>query len=157
MKKEAAYRITFFRILVVVCLVLGIGAAILFLAMHHNQADSATYYVDCSSDTNGIGTLSSPWNSLDTINVTTEVKEVSQDFQGVSLNALLNLAGLKDGASQLVITASDGYSSDVNLSDVQDCPYAMVAFLDTPGTYMIVLPDLATSTWVKNVVHIEVK
>ena len=94
---------------------------------------------------------------MDTINVTTEVKEVSQDFQGVSLNALLNLAGLKDGASQLVITASDGYSSDVNLSDVQDCPYAMVAFLDTPGTYMIVLPDLATSTWVKNVVHIEVK
>ena len=95
--------------------------------------------------------------AMDTIKVTTEVKEVSQDFQGVSLNALLNLAGLKDDASKLVFTASDGYSSDVNLSDVQDCPYAMVAFLDTPGTYMIVLPDLATSTWVKNVVHIEVK
>ena len=88
---------------------------------------------------------------------TAEGKNGPQDFQGVLLNPLLDQAGLKDGATKLVFTASDNYSAEVNLSDVRDCPKALLAFMDTPGMYMIVLPDQPTSTWVKNVILIEVK
>jgi hypothetical protein len=95
--------------------------------------------------------------AMDAIKVTAEAKDGPQDFQGIGLNVLLELAGVQDGASRLVFTASDNYSVEVSLSDVQECPYSLLAFMDTPGTYMIVLPDLETSSWVKNVVQIEVK
>jgi len=95
--------------------------------------------------------------ALEIITISAEAKDGPKDFQGILLNQLLDLAGLQDGATTLVFTASDNYSSKVNLSDVRDCPKSLLAFLETPGTYMIVLPDLATSTWVKNVVKIEVK
>ena len=35
-------------------------------------------------------------------------KNGKQEYEGLSLNALLDLAGVKDGATTLVITASDG-------------------------------------------------
>jgi hypothetical protein len=95
--------------------------------------------------------------AMETVTINVEGKDGPQDFQGVRLNTLLDNAGLKDRASKLTFTASDNYSSDVNLSDVRDCPNALLAFMDTPGTYMIVLPDQPTSTWVKNVILIEVK
>jgi DMSO/TMAO reductase YedYZ molybdopterin-dependent catalytic subunit len=95
--------------------------------------------------------------AMDIVTINAQGKDGPQDFQGVLLNPLLDNAGLKDGALKLVFTASDDYSSEVNLSDVRDCPKALLAFMDTPGTYMIVLPDQPTSTWVKNVILIEVK
>lgn len=95
--------------------------------------------------------------AMDILQVTTEGKDGPVDFQGVSLDDLLDMAGIKDGASKLVFTASDDYSVEVSLSDVRDCPHSLLAFMDAPGNYMIVLPELETSTWVKNVVQIEVK
>jgi hypothetical protein len=95
--------------------------------------------------------------ALEIATINAEGKNGPQDFQGVLLNSLLDQAGIQDGATKLVLTASDGYTAEVNLSDVQDCPNSMLAFMETPGAYMIVLPDLETSTWVKNVVQIEVK
>ncbi len=95
--------------------------------------------------------------AMDTMQITAEAKEGPQDYQGVGLNDLLDLAGVKSGASKVVFTASDGYATEVRLSDVLDCPHNLLAFTDTPGSYMIVLPELETSTWVKNVVQIEVK
>jgi hypothetical protein len=95
--------------------------------------------------------------AMDILQVTAEGKDGPVDFQGVSLNDLLDMAGIKDGASKLVFTASDDYSVEVSLSDVRDCPHSLLAFMDAPGIYMIVLPELETSTWVKNVVQIEVK
>jgi hypothetical protein len=89
--------------------------------------------------------------------VSAQGKNGPQDFQGVSLNTLLDKAGLKDGAVKLVITASDNYTAEINLSDVVDCPKSLLAFMDTPGAYIIVLPEQPTSTWVKNVVTIEVQ
>lgn len=89
--------------------------------------------------------------------ITAEGKDGLEDFQGVLFTQLLDLAGVKDGASKLVFTASDNYTAEVDLSEVLECPKALLAFMETPGTYMIVLPDLETSTWVKNVVQIEVK
>ena len=95
--------------------------------------------------------------ALEIITITAEAKDGPQDFQGILLNQLLDLAGVQDGATKLVFTASDNYSVEVSLSDVRDCPKSLLAFMDTPGTYMIVLPDLETSTWAKDVVLIEVK
>jgi hypothetical protein len=95
--------------------------------------------------------------AFEIVTITAQGKNGPQDFQGILLNPLLDMAGLKDGATKLVLTASDNYSAEVNLSDVRDCPKALLAFMDTPGTYMIVLPDQPTSTWVKNVITIEVK
>jgi hypothetical protein len=95
--------------------------------------------------------------AMDIVTISAQGKNGPQDFQGVLLNSLLDKADLKDGASKLIFTASDNYSAEVNLSDVRNCPKALLAFMDTPGTYMIVLPDQPTSTWVKNIILIEVK
>jgi DMSO/TMAO reductase YedYZ molybdopterin-dependent catalytic subunit len=92
---------------------------------------------------------------ITTVNATG--KNGPQDFQGILLNAILDRAGIKDGATKLVFTASDNYTAEVNLSDVRDCPNTLLAFMDTPGAYLVVLPDQPTSTWVKNVIKIEIK
>jgi hypothetical protein len=95
--------------------------------------------------------------AMDIVTITAQGKNGPQDFKGVLLNPILDKIGLKDGATKLVFMASDNYSAEVKLSDVRTCPKALLAFMDTPGTYMIVLPDQPTSTWVKNVITIEVK
>jgi DMSO/TMAO reductase YedYZ molybdopterin-dependent catalytic subunit len=95
--------------------------------------------------------------AMEAVTVNAQDKNGPQDFQGVLLNPLLDKAGIKDGAAKLTFTASDNYSVEVNLSDVRDCPKALLVFMDTPGAYMIVLPDQPTSTWVKKVILIEVK
>ncbi len=96
-------------------------------------------------------------HALEIFTVSAQGKTGPEDFTGVHLNALLDKAGLKDGASTLVFTASDAYTSEINLSDVTSCPNALLAFTDVPGSYTVVLPDQPTSTWVKNLVGIEVK
>jgi DMSO/TMAO reductase YedYZ molybdopterin-dependent catalytic subunit len=95
--------------------------------------------------------------AMQIVTVTAEGKNGQETFQGVKLNALLDLAGIKDGATKLVFIASDNYSAEVNLADVRSCSNALLAFTDTPGVYMVVLPEQPTSTWVKNLVSIEVK
>jgi DMSO/TMAO reductase YedYZ molybdopterin-dependent catalytic subunit len=95
--------------------------------------------------------------AMEIITIDAVGKNGTQEYQGVRLNALLASTGLKETASKLLFTASDNYSSEVNLSDIRLCPNALLAFTETPGVYMIVLPDLPTSTWVKNIVSIEVK
>ena len=95
--------------------------------------------------------------AMEIVTINAEGKDGPQDFQGILLNPLLDMAGIKDGATKLVFTASDNYSSEVNLSDVRDCPKSLVAFMETPGDYLIVLPEQPTSTWVKYVIQIEVK
>jgi DMSO/TMAO reductase YedYZ molybdopterin-dependent catalytic subunit len=91
------------------------------------------------------------------LKVSAETKKGKQDFEGVSLNGLLDMEGVKDGTTKLVATASDGYTSEVSLKDVRDCPNCLIAFTDTPGSFTMVLPDLQTNTWVKNIVKLEVK
>jgi DMSO/TMAO reductase YedYZ molybdopterin-dependent catalytic subunit len=96
-------------------------------------------------------------HGMATFTLTAQGKNGPQDFTGVYLNDLLKLAGIQSTASKLVFTASDNYSSEIALTDVTSCPKAMLAFTDTPGSYTVVLPEQPTSTWVKNLVSIEVK
>jgi DMSO/TMAO reductase YedYZ molybdopterin-dependent catalytic subunit len=80
-----------------------------------------------------------------------------QEYEGVSLNALLDQAGVQPGATTLVFTATDGYTVEVALSDVRACPNSLVAFGETPGEFNVILPDLPTNTWAKQLARIEVK
>lgn len=97
-------------------------------------------------------------HALETMTVTAEHSKLGmQTYQGVSLNALLEMAGLKDGATKLVFTASDGYVTEIDLTEVTACEYSLLAFTDVPGSYTVVLPDLPSQNWVKDLVSIEVK
>ncbi|HMB24866.1 MAG TPA: molybdopterin-dependent oxidoreductase, partial [Anaerolineales bacterium] len=107
--------------------------------------------------TKPIGFKEADLRALDSLKVSAETKKGKQEFEGVSLNALLDQAGVKDGATTLVITAADGYKVEVKLAEVRACPNSIVAFTDTPETLNLVLPDLPTETWVRDVVKIEVK
>ena len=84
-------------------------------------------------------------------------KKGLMEFEGVLLNTLLDMAGVKDGAATLVMTAADGYTIEINLADARDCPKNIVAFTDTPGSFYLVMPDLTGDNWVKNLIKIEVK
>lgn len=84
-------------------------------------------------------------------------KNGKQDFDGVSLNALLDLAGVKDGATKLVVTAADGYTTEVALSDVRACTDCLLGFTNTLEKFKLVMPNLPSNVWAKDVVKIEVK
>jgi len=81
----------------------------------------------------------------------------TRNFTGIKLNTLLDLAGIQEGVTRVVFTASDGYSIEIDLANLRACPNNLLAFMDTAGAYQVVLPDEASSTWVKNIVQIEVK
>jgi len=84
-------------------------------------------------------------------------KNGKQDFEGVSLNALLDLAGVTEGATTLVITASDGYSTEVSLDEVRACTDCLLGFTNTLEKFKKVMPNLPCGAWVKDVVKLEVK
>ncbi|MBN1485423.1 MAG: hypothetical protein JXA37_11950 [Chloroflexia bacterium] len=83
-------------------------------------------------------------------------KNGPQEYEGVRLQKVLDKAGLQDGASILVITASDDYSAEAALSDVQGCADCMIEVADD-GTLSMVLPGMSSKAWVKDVVSIEIK
>jgi hypothetical protein len=84
-------------------------------------------------------------------------KKGPQDYEGVRLSELLDLAKVKPGAVKLVIVASDGYTAEVFLTEVQACTDCLIAFTDTAGKFNIVMPGLPSSLWIKEVVKIEVQ
>jgi len=95
--------------------------------------------------------------ALEIAKVTATTKNGSTDFQGVSLNALLDKASVNPEARKLVITAIDGYTAEVFLAEVRSCPNSLLAFGATPGHWMTVFPELPEATWVKDVVKIDVQ
>ncbi len=105
-----------------------------------------------------LGFTEADLRALEVLKLTTEhPKKGKQDYEGVSLNALLDMAGIKDGATTLVFTASDGYVSEVALGDVRACANSLLAFTDTAEHFNLAMPDLPSSAWAKDVVKIEVK
>jgi DMSO/TMAO reductase YedYZ molybdopterin-dependent catalytic subunit len=96
--------------------------------------------------------------SMNVAKITVEhPKKGKLDYEGVRLNDLLSLAKVKDGATKLVFTAEDGYSTEVELAQIQACADCLVAFTEEEGHFQIVLPGFETSFWVKDVVKIEVQ
>jgi len=84
-------------------------------------------------------------------------KKGTQSFTGVRLNTLLDVAQVQAAAVKLVMTASDGYSAEIDLASVRACADCMIAFTDTPGSFFAVMPGQQGNMWVKDVIKIEVK
>lgn len=96
--------------------------------------------------------------AMDVVQITAEhPKKGSQTYEGVRLSTLLDMAKVKDGATQVVFTASDGYSAEVFLTEIQACTDCMVAFTDTPGELYLVMPGMPGSNWINDIVKIDVQ
>jgi len=78
-------------------------------------------------------------------------------FTGVRLSDLMAAAAVDPAAVSLVLTGSDGYSATIDLATVKACADCMVAFTDTPGTFLSVMPGQAGKLWVKGLVKLEFK
>jgi len=84
-------------------------------------------------------------------------KNGAQDFEGVSLKSLLAMAGVQDGSTTLVITARDGYATEISLDEALACGNCLVGFTNTPEKLKMVMPDLPSNLWIKDVASLEVK
>jgi hypothetical protein len=97
-------------------------------------------------------------HKLDVVDINAEhPKDGPTDYSGVRINDLLDKAGVQDGAVTLVLTASDGYTFEIDLATVRDCADCLVSFGDTAGDYMAVMPGQSGKAWVKGLVSLEVK
>jgi hypothetical protein len=84
-------------------------------------------------------------------------KKGQEDYEGVSLNALLDLVGVQEGATKLFMIAADGYTSEIGLDEVRACTDCLLGFTNTPEKFKMVMPNLPSSAWAKDVIQIEVK
>jgi len=81
-------------------------------------------------------------------------KEEMQDYTGILLSELFALAKPAQDAETMVITAGDGYQSEVPAADALACEECMLAVMEEGG-YMSVMPGFESSSWVKDVVSLE--
>ena len=96
--------------------------------------------------------------ALEVVTITAEQPGKGENtFEGVRLNALLDLAGIQDGAANVTFTADDGYSAVVSLADIRACNDCLVAFTNTEGKFKTVMPGMEGGNWVKGVITIEIK
>jgi len=80
------------------------------------------------------------------------------EYTGVRLNDLLNKAGIKAGAATVTLTASDGFTNDLDLVTVQGCNDCLVAFdPETAGVYNAAMSGQSSKAWVKQLVSIIIK
>jgi hypothetical protein len=79
------------------------------------------------------------------------------DYEGVRLSVLLEMAGAKDSATALRITASDGYYAEVKLADLKACADCMLAFTNTAEKFKVVMPGMTSDMWVKDVTKLTVR
>jgi DMSO/TMAO reductase YedYZ molybdopterin-dependent catalytic subunit len=105
-----------------------------------------------------MGFMEADLRALEVLTINAEhPKNGKQDFEGVSLNTLLDMAGVKDSAKTLFVTSADGYTTEVALSDVRACTDCLLGFTNTAEKFKLVMPNLPSNTWAKEVVKIEVK
>jgi hypothetical protein len=105
-----------------------------------------------------MGFMEADLRGMDVLQITAEhPKSGTADYEGVSLNALLDMAGVQDGATALVITSADGYATEVSLDEVRACTDCLLGFTNTLEKFKMVMPDLPSNLWVKDVASLEVK
>lgn len=93
---------------------------------------------------------------LEVVKLTAEhPKNGPGEYEGARLNAVLEKAGVKEGANALLITASDGFTYEAPLADVAACADCLLGVAD--GKFNMVMPGMSGKAWVKDVVSIEVK
>jgi hypothetical protein len=77
-------------------------------------------------------------------------------YMGVSLNSLLEQAGLASEAATLVFVADDGYTAEMSVAEAQACTSCIIAFRDEGG-FSTVMPDFSGKLQVKGLIEIQVK
>ncbi len=82
-------------------------------------------------------------------------KQGTQTYEGVRLNALLDQAQVKSSATKLVMSSSDGFTTEVTLADARKCADCMLAF--SAGKLDAVMPGMQSSFWARDVVKIEAR
>lgn len=98
-------------------------------------------------------------HNMDVVTLTLEhPKNGATEYTGVRLSDLLLDAGVQAGATTVTLTASDGYSFDLDLAAVQACADCLIAFdSEAAGVYNAAMPDQSSKAWVKSIVTIEIK
>ncbi len=85
-------------------------------------------------------------------------KKGPTEYTGVRLNDLLTKAGIKDGAATVTLTASDGFTNDLDLATIQACADCLVAFdPEAAAVYNAAMPDQSSKAWVKALISITIK
>ncbi|NPV57986.1 MAG: hypothetical protein HPY76_15125 [Anaerolineae bacterium] len=82
-------------------------------------------------------------------------KKGAVDYNGVKVNDLLAMVAPAADATTMVLTASDGFSAEVDLSSLAGCDTCIIAFTD--DGLMSALPGQESSAWVKFLSKIEIK
>jgi DMSO/TMAO reductase YedYZ molybdopterin-dependent catalytic subunit len=83
-------------------------------------------------------------------------KKGMQRYSGVRLNELLDQAGVATGVSRVATYARDGYETHTGLEEVRACNDCLVAFEES-GLLNLVMPDMESGLWVKDVIRIELQ
>jgi hypothetical protein len=86
----------------------------------------------------------------------THPKKGDTKYTGVKLTDLFKLVGVQSAATTLVTGSSDGYMSEIALSDITASADAMLAIGDD-GTLNMVMPGMAGKAWATDVVSWEFK
>jgi hypothetical protein len=95
--------------------------------------------------------------AMETIEAESTNKEgEASTYTGVPITALLELAGVSEGASTVTYVADDGYTAEVPLADVEGCQDCIVSFRNQGG-FSIVMPGFPGNLQVKGVVEIQVQ
>ena len=92
-----------------------------------------------------------------TISATAPKQTTAQNFTGVRLSDLMDKAQVKTEVASMVMTASDDFSSSLDIAAIKACTDCMIAFTDTAGTINAVMPGQSNKAWVKGIVKIEFK
>ena len=94
------------------------------------------------ADLEALGTMSADYTDKDGVTTT---------YEGVSLSALLDDAGLS-GSTEITLTASDGYEASLTVEEAVACANCIVAF--DGDMLRTVMPDMSGKLNVKDVIAI---
>jgi len=105
-----------------------------------------------------LGLMEADLRDMDVMQITAAHPESgTTDYEGISLTALLDMAGVQNNASMLLVTAADGYSAEVSLEEVRGCSECLLGFTNTAEKFNLVMPGLPSNFWVKDVVSLTVR
>lgn len=80
----------------------------------------------------------------------------TETYTGVSINALLEMAGVKNRATAVTLLDADGNSIELPLADLQACTDCILSFRNQGG-FSTTLPDFPDMDRLRGVVEIQVK
>jgi len=84
-------------------------------------------------------------------------KKGPQEYEGVRLNTLLEMAGLNPDAKKLVFTAGDGFTAEIFVAEATACADCLVAFTEEAGVFNLAMPGLPSTVWIKDITEIDIQ